>query len=120
MCRSRREAMELGYLVDLSRFAAVRTYWSSKLGCTDMVWGVIEEAVRVGADVDMILHEICWHAKTTISQGGRGESVVRFRAKLGTGDVEFELHCDRGDEGEPVLTLGVSGERNSRRFSRQR
>jgi hypothetical protein len=79
----------------------------------------MEEAVKAGADIAMILHETCWHAKTTISQGCQGESVVRFRATRGTGDVEFELHCDRGDEGEPVLTLGVFGERNNRRFSRQ-
>ena len=120
MARSRRDAVEIGYLVDLSRFAVVRTFWSSNLCCTDTVWGVIEESVRVGADFDMILHEICWRAKTTISTGNRREKMVRFRVTLGTGDFEFEIHCDRGDEGETVLTLRVSGERNIRSLSRQR
>ena len=73
---SRAQAIADGVLVNLTQFPVVRAYWARSLCCTDTVWAIIEEATKSGSDLDGVLHDICWVAKTTISQGNREADTV--------------------------------------------
>ena len=102
---SRAEAIADGVLVNLSEFQVIRTYWTHNFACTAAVWAAIEEATKSGSDLDGILHDISWMAKTTISHGHRGENTINFRVVIGNRTLDLKLHCGPGDDAEPVLTL---------------
>jgi hypothetical protein len=107
---SRAEAIADGVLINLSQFQVIRTYWTHRFACTAAVWAAIEETTKSGSDLDGILHDISWMAKTTISQGHRGENTVNFRVTIGNHALDLKLHCGPGDHAEPVLTLMLAYE----------
>ena len=107
---SRAQAIDDGVLVNLSQFQVIRVYWSLNLCCTDTVWAAIEEAIKSGCDLDGILHDISWLAKTEISRGNRERDIVHFRVTIGNRDFDLKLHCGPGDDTTPVLTLMQSHE----------
>lgn len=102
---SRKQAVEDGVLVNLSQFPVTRTYWSRNLCCTETVWAAVEEATRAGSDLDGVLLDIYWIAKTTISRGNLGTDAVLFRVTVGNHALDLKLHCGPGDDSTPVLTL---------------
>lgn len=102
---TRKQAIEDGVLINLSQFPVIRVFWSQNLCCTDSVWAAIEEATKAGCDLDGVLHDISWIAKTTISQGNRTADTVKFKVAIGNRTVDLKLICGPGDHAEPVLTL---------------
>ena len=102
---TRKQAIDDGVLVNLSQFQVARVFWTQNLCCTDTVWAAIEEATKAGCDLDGILDDISWVAKTTISQGNRTADTVKFRVAIGNRTLDLKLICGPGDQAEPVLTL---------------
>lgn len=102
---TRKDAINDGVLVNLSKFPVTRAYWSRNLCCTAIVWAIIEEANKTGSDLDGVLHDIYWIAKTAISRGNREDDSASFRVAIGNRDFDLRLHIGPGDHAEPVLTL---------------
>ncbi len=102
---SRQQAIDDGVLVNLSQFQVIRVYWSRSFCCTATVWSIIEEGTKSGSDLDGILHDISWAAKTMISQRNREADTISFRVIIGNRAHDLKLHVGPGDTPAPVLTL---------------
>ena len=108
---TRAQAIEDGVLVDLSRQPVMRTFWTHPVACTSTVWSEIESAVNDGADLDGVLHDICWLAKCSISQNrSQGTDQIHFTVSLNGQDQSLKLHIGPGDTAAPVLTLMFANE----------
>ena len=105
---SRAQALEDGVLVNLSRYPAIRTFWSHPVACTSTVWSIIQAGVKADlyADLEGTLHDICWLARCAISQAKAKQSdLIFFTVTIANKAHEFKLHCGPGDTAAPVLTL---------------
>ena len=105
---TRAQALADGVLVNLSRYPAIRTFWSHPVACTDTVWSAIQAGVKADAfaDLEGTLHDICWTARCAISQAKASHSdMVFFTVTIANQSHELKLHCGPGDTSAPVLTL---------------
>jgi hypothetical protein len=110
---SRAQAIADGVLVNLSRYPAVRTFWSHPVACTDTVWAAIQAGVKADgfADLEGTLHDICWTARCEMSKcRNQLTDQVRFTVSMGGKDHSLKLHCGPGDDARPVLTLMYQNE----------
>lgn len=104
---TRAQAIEDGFLVDLSDNDVIRGHWKYPFACTVAVWGAIEEALQDGhSDLNGILHDISVLAKYAIRQPGSNKTGrVQFTVRIGRAYKRLDLHIGPGDTAEPVLTL---------------
>ena len=107
---SRKQAVADGVLVRLNQFKVVRVFWDADLYCSGPCWTAIQGAVRTGCALDDLLEEICWRAKTTISEGNRNEAIIRFPVMIGGCEVNLVLHSGPGDRAELAHTLMLGTE----------
>ena len=101
---TRKQAIDDGVLVDLSREPVIKTFWNHPFACTDSVWAVIEAGVSAGLDLDGILHDVCWLARCAVSQAQQTD-LINFTVTIRNHDHELKLQCGPGDNLKPVLTL---------------
>lgn len=107
---SRKQAVADGVLVRLNQYKVIRVFWDADLYCSEHCWAAIQGAVRTGCALDDLLEEICWRAKTTISEGNRNKAIIRFPVMIGGREVHVVLHSGPGDRAELAHTLMLSTE----------
>jgi hypothetical protein len=102
---TRRQAIEDGVLVDLSRIEVVRQHWKYPFACTTEVWAIIEVALeKPGQDVAGICHDISSMAKLAIHRAKQPD-LINFEVFIAGHIRRLKLHCGPGDDASPVLTL---------------
>ena len=106
---SRAQAIDDGFLVDLSEADGAKGHFKFPLACTVGVWAIIEKAVnnpKWHNDLAGVLHDICW-----MSRFGRAVDPTTRLFKVvikGAGrksKFTFKIVCGPGDTPEPVLTI---------------
>lgn len=115
---SRAQALDDGFLVDVSAVAAEAGFkWPTAV--TRAVWDEyveVPEGDRYGQSIQGRLWDICWMAKVEARRHGsasRFSYQLHVRQNNHAGDpplVTLELVCGPGDTPEPVLTIMKPGE----------
>jgi hypothetical protein len=114
---SRKEAIEDGFLVDVSDMgreagfrypvALTRTVWEQYV--------VVPDGVEC-QDEDGRLWDILWMLKVAIASGAKDrEDLLKFKLNVRNANERTELVtlksvCGPGDDGEPVITVMLSSE----------
>ena len=108
-CYTRKQAIEDGVLVDVSKTAREAGFlWPFAM--TAEVWNLIENIPRRYSHEDIAgrLWDVLMVARASIRSAQRQQDLIFFDVILhqdrGT-KVRLKLHCGPGDKGEPVLTL---------------
>lgn len=107
---SRKQAIEDGILVDLSKFKVAGEHYKFPVACTIRVWTAVQQAVEDKAamnDLEGVLHDIFWMSRKsgrTISASTRIFEVILTRS-TGPDTLDLQIVCGPGDNMEPVLTI---------------
>ena len=110
---TRRQALDDGVLVDLSRWAR-ETGFRIPVACTHALWaGCIEPpegTLEAGQSQRGRAHDVLWMLYLAIRGSPPGEPELRFEVvflneRLEHETVTLKAVCGPGDEGEPVLTI---------------
>lgn len=106
---TRADAIDDGYLVDLSEMDGAKGHFKFPLACTSAVWAIVEAAVKCEKrcnDLAGVLHDICW-----MTRFGRPiDPTTRLFKVIITGPTNkknyvFKIVCGPGDTPEPVMTI---------------
>ena len=107
---SRSQAIEDGFLIDLTQFPVCREHYKYPIACTSTVWDIIERAVNNPKwcnDYVGVLHDILWMSRACASH--INETTVLFPVIItGAGkqkNYKLKMVCGPGDNAEPVMTL---------------
>jgi hypothetical protein len=110
---TRKQAIEDGVLVDLSRWAS-ETGFRIPVACTQAIWSDYieppEGTLDAGQSQRGRAHDVLWMLYLAIKRSLAGESELRFEViflnqKLEHETVTLKAVCGPGDEGEPVMTI---------------
>ena len=108
---SRRQAIEDGVLVDLTKIEIFRRSFRHHIACTDTVWSVIEGAMSQGSqDLDGIAHDIAFTAIHAIRAQRTPSDRVVFSVAIAGRTHVLKLHIGPGDTPSPVMTLMLPSE----------
>lgn len=108
---TRREALEDGTLVDVSRSAA--GCFKHPVAVTAALWAIVEDlpgGPGGAQEVDQRVREILRSAVWVAMAGPKNADRVTFQIALGTSkgirSLDLVAVCGSGDDGNPVITIG--------------
>lgn len=112
---SRTQAIEDGFLVDLSNNEVIKQNFKFPVTATAAVWQIIDRAIknrRYLNDLNGIISDICWMSKVNgrkLSESARlFQVIVRGAGRKST--YAMKIVCGPGDSLEPVLTIMMADE----------